>query len=162
MKRPVRVNNGAVSATQARLRSRCGATAVESALLLPICLVGLISLLDLMLVVLQHNSLSECARRAARVAIVRGDNSTVLTPLGPAPWAGTADQAAPMNDSIRSLLVCMPPAQVNIAATWPDGSNRSGQRINVVLTYEHRSLVSYLFGQSPWRLKASSTMRIVH
>jgi len=59
-------------------------------------------------VVLQHNSLSECARRAARVAIVRGANSTVLTPLGPTAWTGTADQASPMNDAIRLLLVCMP------------------------------------------------------
>jgi hypothetical protein len=144
------------------VRRRSGAAAVESALLLPICLVGLIALLDLALAVLQHNSLAECARRAARTAIVRGHQSTVVAPLGPASWSGSGDDAHPLTDSFRSLLICMPPDQVSAIAEWPDGGNREGDRIHVTLTFEHRSLVAVLLGGGPWELSASSTMRIVH
>jgi len=145
-----------------RIGERAGAAAVEAALLLPLCLVGVMALLDLALAVLQHNSLSECARRAARTAIVRGEQSTVVTPIGPAAWSGSAAEAHPLPDSFRSLLVCMPPAQVSVAATWPDGGNHDGQRVQIVLTYDHRSLLSAVFGGSVWRLRAASTMQIVH
>jgi hypothetical protein len=144
------------------VRRRSGAAAVESALLLPICLVGLIALLDLALAVLQHNSLAECARRAARTAIVRGHQSIVVAPLGPASWSGSGDDEHPLTDSFRSLLICMPPDQVDVTAEWPDGGNREGDRIHVTLTFEHRSLVAALLGGGPWELTASSTMRIVH
>jgi len=141
---------------------RRGVVAVESALLLPICLLGLIALLDLALSVIQYNSLAECARRAARTAIVRGHHSTVVTPLGPASWSGSAEEQNPLTDSFRSLLVCMPPAEVTVTADWPDGGNREGNRVRLSVTYEHRSLVALLLGGAPWDLKASSTMRIVH
>jgi hypothetical protein len=141
---------------------RRGVSAVESALLLPICLVGLLALLDLALSVIQHNGLAECARRAARTAIVRGHQSTLVAPLGPATWSGSAEEQNPLTDSFRSLLVCMPADEVAVTAEWPDGGNREGDRVHVTLTYKHRSLVALLLGGEPWDLKATSTMRIVH
>ncbi|MEX0586936.1 MAG: TadE/TadG family type IV pilus assembly protein [Pirellulales bacterium] len=139
-----------------------GVAAVEAALVLPLCLVGLIALLDLALAVAQFNSLAECARRGARTAIVRGDQSTVIAPVGHSTWSGTADQPHPLTDAFRSLLVCMPPGDVDVTAEWPDGGNRAGQRVRVILTFEHTSLVTTLFGNGDWQLTSSSTMRIVH
>lgn len=141
---------------------RAGVAAVEAALLLPICLIGLIALLDLALAVAQYNSLAECARRGARAAIVRGGQSSVVSPIGPDAWTGTADQSHSLTDEFRSLLVSMPPGDVQVTAEWPDGDNRRGDRVSVTLSFEHTSLVTTLFGSEPWQLTAASTMRIVH
>jgi hypothetical protein len=141
---------------------RAGVAALESALLLPICLVGLMALLDLALSVIQHNCLAECARRAARVTIVRGHHSTDATQMGPATWEGTAEEQNPVTDAFRTLLVCMRPEEVRVTVDWPDGANRTGDRVRVNVRYQHHSLVAALLGDGPWNLSASSTMRIVH
>jgi hypothetical protein len=142
--------------------SRAGVAAVEAALLLPVCLIGLVALLDLALAVAQYNSLAECARHGARAAIVRGNQSTTVSPLGPIAWSGSADQPHPLTDGFRTRLVCMSPGDVNVTASWPDGDNRAGQRVHVILEFEHNSLVTTLFGGNAWRLTGESTMRIVH
>jgi hypothetical protein len=144
-------------------RRRRGATAVEAAVVLPIFLLFLFTLLDLALAVVRYNSLSECARRATRAAIVRGEfGASPLTPLGPDAWAGTCADAFPLADLVRPLLVSMPPANVRFQAAWPDGGHRIGDRVQVELRFEHHSLLTSLFGNTPWTLSASSTMRIVH
>lgn len=142
---------------------RRAAAAVEAAIVLPVFLTFLFAMLDLSLAVSRYNSLSECARRSARAAIVRGERGAApLTPLGPAAWAGTAADAHPLAEEVRPLLVSMPPAQVAVRCEWPEGGNRAGQRVRVELRYEHRSLLASLFGHEPWTLSATSTMRIVH
>jgi hypothetical protein len=142
---------------------RRGAAAVEAALVLPVFLTFLFAMLDLSLAVARYNSLSECARRAARAAIVRGERSTSpLIPLGPATWTGTAAENHPLVEEVRPLLVTMPPAQVAVRCEWPDGGHRFGQRVRVELRYEHPTLFTALFGNQPWTLSATSTMRIVH
>lgn len=141
---------------------RSGVAAVEAALVLPVCLIGLIALLDLALAVAQYNSLAECARRGARTAIVRGSQSSVVSPIGPSAWSGTADEAHPLTDEFRSLLVSMSPGDVQVTVEWPDGDNRPGDRVSVSLSFEHTSLVTTLFGSDPWQLTAASMMRIVH
>lgn len=151
---------------QRRLKNaahRRAAAAVEAAIVLPVFLTFLFALLDLSLAVSRYNSLSECARRSARAAIVRGERSvSPQTPLGPAAWTGTAADDHPLVDEIRPLLVTMPPAEVAARCEWPDGGNRLGQRVRVELRYEHPSLLASLFGSEPWTLSATSTMRIVH
>lgn len=142
---------------------RRAAAAVEAAIVLPVFLTFLFAMLDLSLAVSRYNSLSECARRAARAAIVRGERSAApLTPLGPAAWAGTAADEHPLAEEVRPLLVTMPPAQVAMRCEWPDGGHRIGQRVRVELSFEHPTLFASLFGNGPWSLSATSTMRIVH
>lgn len=142
------------------LSRRRGAAAFEAAVALPVFLLILFGLLDLSLAILRRNSLCECARRAARLAIVRGEKAS--SPLGPAGWSGTGADDHPVTDAIRGLLTTMPPDRVRVEILWPDSGNRVGQRLQVRLRFAHESVLSGLFGMEPWNLSAISTMRIAH
>lgn len=141
---------------------RSGAAAVEGAIMLAVFLAVLFALFDLGLAVLRYNALSECARRAARAAIVRGERAPESTQLGHETWLGNGADAHILADQVRPLMVSMSPEDVQIFAIWPDGGNQVGQKIQIELTYQHESLFPRLFGESPWELRATSTMRIVH
>ncbi len=143
-----------------RAPRRRGAAAVEAAFVLSVLLVLLFGLLDLGLAVLRYNSLSECARRAARQAIVLGERSAA--PLGPAEWSGGVDSPHPLTDAVRPLLLTMRPQSVRLRAAWPDGDDRVGDRVYVELRFDHRPLLPRLFGVGPWELAATSTMWIAH
>lgn len=124
---------------------------------------ALFAMLDLSLAALRNNSLSECARRAAREAIVRGERApSSLGQLGPAAWSGTAADDHPLAEAMRPLLTTMQPAEVQIEAAWPDGSCNEGDRVEVVLRYDHQRLLPLVWGSGPQRLTATSRMQIVH
>lgn len=131
---------------------------VEAALILPAVLLGLMAMLDLGLAVARSNSLSDCARRGARLAIVHGSDSDV--PWGPVSWSGTALEAHPLTDDIRPRLLCMPPGEVTVRVTWLDGDREPGDRVQVELKYSHSALIGMWLG--PIRLSARSVMRLVH
>lgn len=144
-------------------RARRGAAAIEAAIVLSVFLAALFSMLDLALATLRANSLCECARRAARLAIVRGEGATFpLSPLGPESWSGTAADDHPFAEAVRPLLTTMQPDRVRITATWLDESHQPNDRVRVQLVFEHAPLVPFVFRDRPQPLTATSTMRIVH
>ena len=149
-----------------RLRSphsrRRGVAAVEAAVVLTTFLVVLFALFDVALASARSNALSESACRAARAAIVRGGKSPTSSRLGPSTWSGTAASNHVVTQAIRPLLITMPPGQVQVRLTWPDGGNAVGQRVRVEVSYQQQNSVPFVFGSTPWPLQASSTMRIVH
>ncbi len=140
-------------------RPRRGAAAVEAALVLSAAALLLFGALDVSLAVLRRNLLANAACRGARVAGVHGDRSA--SPLGPAAWAGTAASAHPVADSIRPLISTIPPAQVQIAISWPDGDRDAGSRVAVELSSQSPSILASLFGTT-WTLRAASTVPIAH
>lgn len=135
-----------------------GSVLVEVALILPVILLCLAALLDLGLAVARYNNLSACARRAARIAIVRGEKSE--SQLGPTEWTGTLDQSHAVTEELRPNLLCMQPAAVGLRLTWPDGGRDPGQRVQAELIYQQRSLLTSLFDE--FHISARSTMQIVH
>lgn len=140
-----------------RVRRR-GAALVEAALVLPVTLTSIFVILDLGLAATRSNSLSACARHAARMAIVHGERSQ--EPLGPQTWTGTLADDYPLAKVIRNCLLSMPPDDVSMTVTWPDDRIRDGDRVQVQLTFNHASILLDLFGE--FELTATSTMRIVH
>lgn len=143
---------------------RAGATAVEAAIVLPIALLALFAILDLGLASLRYNTLAEAARRLARAAVMRGDETPteIGNDWGPGPIIATAADSIDPALTIHALLPTMDPGDVSIQMTWPDGTNNSGSRIRVQLKYEHQPLVP---GFNPWgaiQLESSSQMRIVN
>ena len=141
-----------------------GATAVETAIVLPVALLVLFVILDLGLASLRYNTLAEAARRLARAAVMRGDEtpSEIGSDWGPEPIIATAADAIDPALTIHPLLPTMPPDEVSIRMTWPDGDNKSGNRVRVELKYEHEPLVP---GFTPWgaiELESTSQMRIVN
>jgi hypothetical protein len=121
------------------------------------------AMFDLGLAVMRQNSLAEAARRLARTAIVHGDLAPPEhTAWGPNQYTGTADEDHEIADAVRAGLVTMNPAEVTIAVSWPDGDNRSGDRVIVAVEYPHRTILPSLFGSSALNLRAESTMRVEH
>lgn len=143
-------------------RRRSGAVAVEGAIVLSVFLVVLMTMLDVSLAAARYNALSECVRRAGRMAIVRGERSPASRQFGPATWEGTAQDSHAVTSPLRPLLIAMPSDKVQIRMTWPDGGNKVGQRVRIELSYSQKPTVPVLLGTKPWTLTAATTMRIVH
>lgn len=141
-----------------------GATAIEAAVVLPIVLLALFAILDLGLASLRYNVLAEAARRLARAAVMRGEEtpSEMGNDWGPTEIIATAADSMDPALTIHPLLPTMDPAEVSIRMTWPDATNNAGSRLRVELKYQHKPLVP---GFNPWgaiELESSSQMRIIN
>jgi hypothetical protein len=160
--RPVRKAAGRVElGTTSFGQARRGAALVEGAIVLTVFLTIIFALFDLGLAVMRENTLAEAARRLAREASLRGEKAALDRPLwGPAPRVEAADAATEVANTARSKLLMVDPADVQVEISWPDGRNRSGDRVTVVLTYEHHTTLPFLFGSEPLELRGESTMRI--
>lgn len=142
---------------------RRGAALVEAAIILGVFLVLLLGSLDLMLIVLRDNTLSQAARRLARAAIVRGERADGFAGAwGPESYSGTAGDDTAQAETIRDILVAVEPADVQIQISWPDGGNATGDRVRVTVSMQHHSTVASLFDVEPYRLTSTSTMWIEH
>jgi len=143
--------------------ARTGVALLEGTIVLAVFLTIIFAMFDLGLAVMRQNSLAEAARRLARTAIVHGD----LAPpehaaWGPLPYSGTADDDHEIADAVRAGLVTMNPAEVSISVMWPDGDNRTSDRVIVAVEYAHRTILPSLLGGTSLELRAESTMRIEH
>jgi hypothetical protein len=143
--------------------ARSGTALLEGTIVLTVFLLIIFAMFDLGLAVMRQNSLAESARRLARTAIVHGDLATPeYTSWGPLQYSATADDDHEIANAVRTGLITMNPADVAIEVTWPDGDNRSGDRVIVSLEYPHRTILPSLFGGSSLNLRAESTMRVEH
>ncbi|WP_428304121.1 TadE family protein [Lacipirellula sp.] len=145
-------------------RRLTGASAAETAIVLPIALLSLFVILDLGLASLRYNALAEAARRLARAAVTRGDDtpSEIGGDWGPEEIVATAADSIDPALTIHPLLPTMNPKDVSIRMTWPDTTNNSRSRVRVELKYQHQPLVPGLTPWGPINLESSSQMRIVN
>ena len=142
---------------------RRGATLVETTLVTSAFMMLLLGMLDLGLGVMRHNTLSHAARQGARQAVVHGSLSS--SPWGSSAYGPvTADTNAAIPNAIRPHLTGMPPAEVNVSATWPDGGNAQEHqhRVQVTVNYAYTPMLTYIFGNFSVTLSATSTMYIAH
>jgi hypothetical protein len=110
---------------------------------------------------MRENTLAEGARRLARQASLRGEKSAIdHAEWGPVRRIESADDSTELATAARSKLLMVDPGAVQIDVIWPDGRNRPGDRVTVVLTYEHHTTLPFLFGSEPLELRGESTMRI--
>jgi hypothetical protein len=136
---------------------------VETAAVLGPCLILIFGMLDLALVELQSNILSEGARRLARQAALHG----ALAPPQFSSWGvtaihGNAGDGSQYAAVIEPILATMSPSDVKIEIVWLDGGNAISQRVQVTLSYSHAAIIPInLYGKS-CQLKAVSTMLIQH
>jgi hypothetical protein len=136
---------------------------VEGTIVLGVFLTAVFAMFDLGLAVMRENALAEAARRLARAAIVHGELAAPeFSPWGPAPYTGNASDDSEIADAIRPALVTLNPAGVTIDVNWPDGGNRTGDRVVVRLQYRHHTILPRLFGSGPLLLRGESTMRVEH
>lgn len=142
---------------------RHATSAVETAVVLPICLLALFAILDLGLATLRLNSLTEATHYVGRIATIRGsDAPSPLNALGPQPMEITAAQSQDLFPQLAERLPTMSPESVIVALQWPDLDNRAGQRVRVELRFRHDAL---LLGLTPWGdldLKTSTVMTVIN
>jgi Flp pilus assembly protein TadG len=144
-------------------RRRSGATLVEGAVVLGVLFLLVLAMLDLGILVFRQHVLSSAARHLSREASVHGSRATLLGPWGPnnvGPVA--ASHTGPIPSAVRPELFGMDPAEVTVTAEWPDGTNEAGSRVRITLTTDHRLVLASVFGSSPRRLVATSTVPISH
>jgi Flp pilus assembly protein TadG len=144
-----------------RVGNRRGASLVETAIVLTIFLMLLFGMFDLGIMLVRKESLAQAARTSARLAIVRGKYSDSRA-LGPTELSSAMSADNAIAVAARSHLVLMNPDDVQMVATWPDGSNEEGSRVRVVLSAEYTPIFTFIFGSPTWTLSATSEMIIAH
>ena len=146
-----------------RTRARHGATLVETAIVLGAVLILLLGMLDLALVEVQNNTLSEGARRLAaqrpRTVALASPQSTCWGSAVVQTNAGDGSQYAEVVTPILGTIV---PADVSLGIQWLDGGNQLGQRVQVTLSMQHHSIIPINLYGSSCNLQAVSTMLIQH
>lgn len=142
---------------------RGGMVLVEATIVLGVFLLFIFAVCDLGLAVLRQNSLAEAARRLAREATVHGARATPQrTEWGPDVYEGTAADTNDYAAVVRPVLVTVDPADVSLRLRWPDGGNRSGERVEVRLTYRHHPIAPTLLGYGRITLRGEAAMWIEH
>jgi Flp pilus assembly protein TadG len=145
------------------LARRRGAAAVEFVIVFGVFLAIVLAFLDLSVMLLRRNALADAARRVARRAMTHGSLSAPESQRwGPAAYAGTAAASSPIAEAARPSLVAVDYAQTRIRVQWPDGGNRPGQRVQVLITYPHQPLLPFLWGEASSELRGASVMQIAH
>lgn len=129
-----------------------GIALVEFALVLPVLLILIVGVFDVALAVWQSNTLATAVREGTRLAIVRGAESS--SPIGPADHDELIER---VEDAAVGLT------GITVTATWPDGSNKRGQRVSVVATAPYRPILSQAFldGALSVTLRAGSEL-VIH
>jgi len=149
-----------------RKPARRGATLLEGAIIILVFLVLVFGMLDLSIGLMRFHLVSAATRHGARRAIVHGE-------LAPAGWKGgvwgpgnidvpATASGIPLVDEIRPLLVGMDPNQTRIQADWIDGANGVEDRVRITVTTPYQPMMTFIFGNPTFRLRASSTMPIAH
>ncbi len=160
LRRPVRPSRPRLQSPHGH---RDGAALIETAGVLLTWLTLLIGTLDLGLVLLRHTILQNLASKAARLAAVRGANSSPeVTPWGPATVVVTLDQAHPVANLLRSCTGGLSPAQFQVRLEWPDGDNQREHRVLVRVTTSQTTALTFLLpGDGSVPLQISTMTRIL-
>lgn len=138
---------------------------VEAAIILPVFILLVFSMIDLGLGVFHYNLLSEAARHGVRQAVVHGEHA-------PAGWNGgkwgptTIDVAAnssgvPLVDAVAPLLVHCDLAKTKIKAEWLNGNYNVESNVRITVTSTYNPIFASIIGGAI-DLTASSTMPIAH
>ena len=144
-------------------RRRTATTLVEGTVVLGVLFLLVLAMLDLGILVFRQHVLSAAARHLSREASVHGSRATILGVWGPnkvGPVA--ASHTGPVPSAVRPELFGLNPTEVTVTAEWPDGTNEAGSRVRVTLATEYRPVLASVFGTTPRRLTATSTVPISH
>lgn len=142
---------------------RRGAVVVESALISILLFLTLMTMADLALGVLHYNSLSESARRLSRFVATSGELSEPeRVAFGPDQILGSAADESTIAEELRRTLTVSDVENVSLEINWPDGANRVGDRVEVILTYSYQSLIPLLTAHDQLNYAARSVTTIRH
>jgi Flp pilus assembly protein TadG len=131
-----------------RRRSR-GQSIVEFALVAPLFLIMLFGVIEIGRLVWTHHELTNGTREGARLAMVRGSESS-------APLTSTT----PIRDRILETTVGLSSGSLNVSATGLGGE--PGTTVTVTTTYSYEVLVGIIPGLGDINLSHTSRVIIQH
>jgi Flp pilus assembly protein TadG len=143
--------------------TRCGATLVETAIVLNLFLLLILGSFDLGIAVYRNNTLSQAARQGARQAAVHGSLAAPsMNAWGPETYHGTAGDGSVYAAAVSPTLVGFALANVTIKVEWIDGGNAAQQRVRYTVSTPYKPIITSFFSSASYTLSASSTMPIAH
>jgi Flp pilus assembly protein TadG len=145
------------------MQRRRGATAVESALVLPVLFAVLFAILDLGIAATRYNAIAEVAHRVARETVLHGSLAeNAANVWGPDEYNGTlADGSAKVATAVN-MTPTMDPSDISVRVSWPDGDNSPRDRVQVDVAYDHVPLVPLFCPWGTLNLRSTATMHIVN
>lgn len=142
---------------------------VETAFVLPVCLLIVAAIIDLGMSIHQRNVAAWVARESARQAIVHGSSAPPETASwGPTPvtWSNVMRADSPQAAEIIAALEPYAPflndPDAAVEFEWPTESNHWGDTVRVTVRVPRRSLFPALPGLGQGVYSASCTMQIAH
>jgi Flp pilus assembly protein TadG len=142
---------------------RRGVAALEAAIVLSVFLVILFVMIDLGLMVLDYNLLCDGAQQLCRQAMIHGSlSSPEETMWGPSTVQGNAADGSQYSQGLDAELPTLPLSKVTYQMEWPNGTNQSGNPVQVTLSYEYSPMIPYVFGSKSISLKTVCTMPVDH
>ncbi|MCH8042664.1 MAG: pilus assembly protein [Planctomycetes bacterium] len=147
-------------------KNRRGAVAVETAIIALVFLTLVLGMLELSIAVFRYNIVSQGARQAARLAIVRGELAPPkLDEWGPATYTSGANSGNAVTETIKPYLTGLDLDNTTITIEWLDGSTKLQDRVHVTIVTSHEvflPFVANMLSSSTFALRADSTMQITH
>ena len=157
-----RIDYSNLSIRSVRSRTRAGVTTITSVLLLSLMLFLLFSFVNISLEVHRHTALHHIAKDIGRYVSLRGENFTShpTQVLGPKTVAGNFRDHEEFQQVIQTRIALFDLQDLEYKVDWPDGSNYSGDPVNVEITYTLSPIVPGAGVILPNTFKARSTASI--
>ena len=133
-------------------RREHGQALVEFSMVAIVFFILVFGMIDVGRAVWNYNTLALATREGTRYAIVHGADST--TPTGP------VDDSAVVTE-VQKFTAGLNLSQLTVQATWPDGSNVSGDSVTVTSQYAYEPIFNFL-GVISFNMTSSSTMEITN
>ena len=133
-------------------RREHGQALVEFSLVAIVFFILVFGMIDVGRAVWNYNTLAQATREGTRYAIVHGADST--NPSGP------VDDSAVVTE-VQKFTAGLDLAQLTVQATWPAGSNASGNSVTVTSQYTYQPIFNFL-GVISFNMTSSSTMQITN
>lgn len=148
---------------QERSRLRRGAAMVETALVLSAWMILLLGTLDIGMILFRHTVMQQIAERAARLAMIRGVNSTPqIASWGPATVRVRLHQSDPVANLLRPSTCGLTPSGFEVLLEWTDGGNQRDQRVTVTVSSAQDTILqSLLPGNGSFAMQSTALTRIV-
>jgi TadE-like protein len=124
-----------------RSRAR-GQTLVEFSLVAFMCVILLLSIVELSRMALVYTTVANAARAGARYAIVHGGTRTGIGVDGPSGPAGNPPQVVTVVKNFASAGL-LSTSNLIITIAYPGGSNAPGQPVSVAVVYPYDPLTTY-------------------
>ena len=128
---------------------RRGATMVEMALALMVCLLLVIGIIEFGRAVWTYNTLAHATRQGARYAMAHGSLATPATANGVSTW-------------VKNSAVGLNKSDISVTTTWPSGVKRNGM-VSVHSEYTFRPAAgTLLFRQGSLTFRSTSTVYVAN